>query len=63
MRGGKREGAGRKPLDFKKNIMITFRVNSEEKEKIKEFVKKLRQEKKEVENERTRDYATNSDCP
>lgn len=46
MRGGKREGAGRKPLESKKNIMITFRVNPEENEKIKEFVKKLRQESK-----------------
>ena len=46
MRGGIRKGAGRKPLVCKKNIMITFRVNAEEKEKIKEFVKKMRKEQK-----------------
>jgi len=43
--GGKREGAGRKPL-FMDSETITIRIPKGTKDKVKEFVLKLREELK-----------------
>jgi hypothetical protein len=44
-RGGKREGSGRKPLpEGLKRKMVSFRLNPQEAEKVREYLKKLRAE-------------------
>lgn len=45
VRGGKRDGAGRKRLpDEIKKHKVNFWITWEEKEKIKEFIKQIRKE-------------------
>ena len=45
VRGGKRDGAGRKKLpDEIKKHKVNFWITWEEKEKIKEFIKQIRKE-------------------
>lgn len=41
-RGGKREGAGRKPMGYK---MVSIRMTEEEKVLVKEYLKQLREKK------------------